>query len=491
MLLQSLKQSIAQENQKEMNKELSGMFSGSNTLNTNNGVFPLVKENSNNNRPESSKTVETRSRTISSSNSNSNSNNYKYVLSNSNNNTEYENPIFTQFDPKGWRLNVWTKQTKRGVSDNNYKNIIDPMVKELAKEGIKQNRIRTELHHYGRTHDTRYTGLQTKNLRNASFHTKEDIIKVLENLLTKTKRKKSKTNKNTSTYPVNNTPTPTASNVYTRKNLLSFPKHQQASTKPKQISERFLGNQGRTNINTSSYKIPNSIFRTTVQTNFILRKIYNAIKPQLIQRKLYDKSKRKLLSDFIYHFIHQQSVQIHPKGLTGEMIEVVIEDPQDLYNFLCLQQKDMQHDFGKNRIKIDTVNNIKNNNSPNVKKEKENKKASISVKKQGIDRIKQYVDQDIKEFVKSIKSNIEFMNPGKGGKINKMFEDMDANIGSCYVATKLKGLKEQDVFDTLTTETNSNIVQKIKILYRYYKQKNTPKMLRLGAGHGRGRGWVA
>ena len=410
-----------------------------------------------------------------------------------------------------WSISLWAQKEGRPgrLSKVEYETKIDPIIKQLKinidKNKKKENeptyahKIRTALHYHknpqGRHRATAKNSwtLETKTKRNKAPHTLNNIKEVLLNLQKKVQNKKNaeklrnqtkqrklenntkrmEENKVKSTFPplvrvewktnangfkiytnIGNT-TPTKSNAHERKSIFTFPKNQSTSVEIKNLHNRFSVMNRRTNINTSMYKIQPSIFKTREPVKLILNKIYAKLKPILAERKdiIYNETNatdRKMLSDYIYHFIHQQTVQIHPKGLTGEMIDIVIDNPEDLCNFFLMQKLDIQHDFGKgSRGKKDKKNEQNNKNITNREKE---------LIKQGVDRIKNFVnEQTVRQFINALRSNVQELNPGKDvpGIFNQVFTE--ENIKKCYVAKNLRGLDEQGIFDKLTRgKHNSN-----------------------------------
>ena len=422
---------------------------------------------------------------------------------------EYKNPNYGGFvNHKGkkvdWVISQWAQKEGRPgrLSKAEYETKIDPLIKQLKSNiGTEYaHKIRTALHYHKNPHGRhRATAknswtLETKTKRNNAPHTLNNIQNVLLNLQKKVQNKKNaeklrnetkqrklenntkrmEENKVKSTFPplvrvewktntnrfkiytnIGNT-TPTKSNAHERKSIFTFPKNQSTSVEIKNLHNRFSVMNRRTNINTSMYKIQPSIFKTREPVKLILNKIYTKLKPILAEREdiIYNETNatdRKLLSDYIYHFIHQQTVQIHPKGLTGEMIDVVIDNPEDLCNFFLMQKLDIQHDFGKgSRGKKDKKIDQNNKNITNREKE---------LIKQGVDRIKNFVnEQTVRQFINALRSNVQELNPGKDvpGIFKQVFTE--ENIKKCYVAKNLRGLDEQGIFDKLTKgKHNSNI----------------------------------
>ena len=295
-------------------------------------------------------------------------------------------------------------------------------------------------------------------------YTKQEILTKLRDILHSKRQLENKKTK--SLYPLQNQPrrtSPTGLNIYKGNNIDMSPRNLQISLERKRLmaSRRFHTNQSSFNtnkgrhdpsvINTREYTIPKDIFTKTVQTNRVLQKIYTKIKPILIQRKLYDPTKHKLLVNFIYHFIHQQTTHIHPKKLTGEMVDIVIDNPEDLCNFLYLQKMDIQHDFGGSatRIQLNTVESNNSTDSNQTKQNKAKKRANVAAKEKGIKRIRQFVNGSIESFIDSFKTNIETMNPGKSEEIGTMFTHIKNNIHGCYVAQHLDSKTESQIFGTL------------------------------------------
>lgn len=296
-------------------------------------------------------------------------------------------------------------------------------------------------------------------------YTTEEIIKILKQTIEDYKRIQNiKTKPIYTTTNIKKTRTsPTAMNAI-KKNSLNFsiptqktsvePNSQRWSQRVHTTQDAFNRNKIKRNlkVSTREHQISTELFTKTIQTKLILQKIYNKIKPILKERKLYDKSQHTLLSNFIHHFIHQQTVHIHPKNLTGEMIDIVIDNPEDLCNFLCLQKMDIQHDFGGSNTRIKNSSlNYKRGDTPAITRNKAKRRTELQ---KGIERIQTFVNNgSVTHFVENFKSNIKTINPSVDEQdIDDMFTIIKNNMNNCYVMKNLhviKTDKESKVFTTL------------------------------------------
>ena len=130
---------------------------------------------------------------------------------------------------------------------------------------------------------------------------------------------------------------------------------------------------GEKKIHTSNFTIPIRVFTDGTNKKILLEKLYEFVfKPKLIDRKRAilqnNRNTRRTTRQnninilrnvdlhrdqfvrFMEHYIDREHVETKPTNMTGEMVEVVIDDIKDLCNFIYIQKLDIVHDFTEKRL---------------------------------------------------------------------------------------------------------------------------------------------